>query len=155
MTPANIEAEYVEWKMVKTRKALQLIFELPLEHQAAVQSALGTPLPGESRWVVIVPFVKTQREPAILPPPANDDAEDKPRPLSQIAALLSTKVLFRRFLEELGGITISGEIEATHELRKRCQVNSRKELDTNPEAAQRFRDLRADYNNWLRGQVPA
>ena len=50
---AIIEAEYVEWKMVKTRKALQLIFEVPLEKQALVQAVLGTPMPDTSTPVAI------------------------------------------------------------------------------------------------------
>src|SRR5690606_7539090 len=50
---AVISAVYTEWKMVKTRSALVLCFEVPLEQQATVQAALGTPLPDQSIHVAI------------------------------------------------------------------------------------------------------
>ena len=40
-----IRAAFTEYRMVKTRSALQLIVEVPLEQQADVFNKLGYPLP--------------------------------------------------------------------------------------------------------------
>ncbi len=152
---AIIQAEYVEWKMVKTRKALQLIFEVPLEHQAKVQAALGTPMPDTSSPVAIarLDLSAAQQEPAQIEH-ANDDADDEPhkppRPLSQVAGMLCNTPTFQQFICEQseGWDHRPTSVEAADWLRANCGINSRTELNTHPVAAERFRKIRADYNAW-------
>lgn len=48
--PAAIRAVFAEWRMVKTRKVLALIFEVPLEQQAEVLTMLGAPMPDAEIW---------------------------------------------------------------------------------------------------------
>lgn len=48
-----IQADYVNWRPVNGRKVLQLVFEVPLESTHDVLTKLGTPTPGESKWVAI------------------------------------------------------------------------------------------------------
>lgn len=50
MKPAAIRAAFAEWRMVKSRKVLQLVFELPLEQQAEVLTTLGAPMPDVETW---------------------------------------------------------------------------------------------------------
>ena len=47
---AAILATFADWRTVKGRKVLQLIFEVPLEDQAKVLSHLGAPMPMEEKW---------------------------------------------------------------------------------------------------------
>ena len=160
---AIIDAEYVEWKMVKTRKTLQLIFEVPLEAQERVMQALGIPMPDRSTPVAICrldPAMLAQRviepEPEAhqLEGPANDDADRPPRPLSQVAAILCNIVAFRRFIHEKGGYEVVPSVdEAATWLREKCGVTSRREFDTDSAAASNFRRIRAEYDYWMR--VPA
>jgi hypothetical protein len=153
---AIIQAEYVEWKMVKTRKALQLIFEVPLEHQAMVQAALGTPMPDTSSPVAIARLNLS----AALTEPAqiahdNDDARDEPgkppRPLSQVSAILCNIVAFRRFIMEQyeGWKTLPTVDEAADWVREQCGVQSRRQFDTDDVAAANFKNIRSKYWAWM------
>jgi len=140
---AVIRATYSEWKMVKTRKVLVLSFEVPLEHQEAVQAALGTPMPDQETWVAIARLA----EPKLLPAPADKDTPTKPARLSQIAGIISHEGGFARFCGE------NGHDDPVQAIYSVCGISSRRELDTNTEAAARFRNMKADYEAWL--QVPA
>lgn len=48
--PAAIRAVFAEWRMVKTRKVLALVFEVPLEQQGEVLTILGAPMPDAEIW---------------------------------------------------------------------------------------------------------
>lgn len=133
-----LSAVYTEWKMVKTRNSLVLCFEVPLEQQALVQNVLGTPLPGEATHVAICRLQAAGEAPAqpeALPPP-------REYKLAAQAAMLCNELPFQRWL----GTDAEG---AADEVRLRCDVTSRAELDRNPSAARRFRDMRNDYKLWL------
>ncbi len=143
---AIIEAEYVEWKMVKTRKALQLIFEVPLEHQALVQAALGTPMPDTSSPVAIARLRLTPTvtenvtvEPGALEPP------HRQRSLAQMAGILCNEGAFQSYIK------VADAEEAAKYVRGHCGVTSRAALDSNEDAANAFRTLKADYIIWRDG----
>lgn len=74
-----IAATFSDWRTVKSRKALQLIFEVSLEQQADVLTMLGAPLPDEPKWCGI----------ALLNPPAGtpinpSDRKDQPTPAPSV-----------------------------------------------------------------------
>lgn len=48
--PRAIKATFSDWRTVKGRKALQLVFEVPLEQQAEVLTMLGAPMPDNPLW---------------------------------------------------------------------------------------------------------
>jgi hypothetical protein len=139
---AIIEAEYVEWKMVKTRKALQLIFEVPLEKQALVQAALGTPMPDTSTPVAIARLnlaaITTTPEPEQIEPPR------RTAKLSQIAGILCNEGAFRKF------IRVETVDQAAEYIRNHCRVSSRANIDGNPDATAAFNTLKGEYELWLR-----
>lgn len=60
-----IQADYVNWRPVNGRKVLQLVFEVPLESTHDVLTKLGTPTPGESKWVAIA-LLDLKRKPGII-----------------------------------------------------------------------------------------
>ncbi len=153
---AIIQAEYVEWQMVKTRSSLKLVFEVPLEMQDFVQRALGTPMPNRSNPVAICRLVEgavannvVQIEDHRPEPPADDKP---PRPLSQVAAFLCTVQAFKRYIFDKahGFDHMPSTDEATAWLKSVCQIESRRELDSNEAAASRFIEIRAGYNLWLK-----
>lgn len=51
--PAVIQATFADWRPVKGRKQLQLIFEVPLEETAIVLKMLGAPMPDKETWCAI------------------------------------------------------------------------------------------------------
>jgi hypothetical protein len=71
--------------------------------------------------------------------------------LSRQAAMLCQDPMFKAFLTSkrpaLAPQSINGDW-AAGEVRRICSVGSRSEFDTNPEAAARWRDLKADYEAW-------
>lgn len=144
--PAIISAVYTEWKMVKTRSALVLCFEVPLEHQAMVQEALGTPLPDKSIYVAIARLVEgAVARPGMIEAPRKGT-------LAQQAGILCNEVAFQRYVAETDGLDGSMPVEGCAAfIRSLCGVGSRAELDKNDEAAGKFLDLRADYKVWLSG----
>lgn len=143
---AIISAEYVEWKMIKTRSALQLIFEVPLEEQGRVMDALGTPLPGTSCPVAIARLRQSGAEPASEPPAIEDQTPPrKPPSLAQIAGILCNERAFWKH------IRVANADEAAEYVRSRCGVSTRAALDSNPDAAAIFRTMRADYQVWMSG----
>ena len=129
--PAAIKATYSEWKMVKTRKVLVLSFEVPLEHQAEVMAALGTPLPDAEIWVGIARL-------------SENASEAKGGKYAQMAGIMSNEGAFRQFVEA------PDEEAAAQFIRDHCGVLSRRHLDHNDEAARKFLGLKADYEFWLR-----
>lgn len=154
---AIIEADYTEWRMVKTRSSLQLIFEVPLERQELVMRALGVPLPNVSTPVAIarlVPAAERSNVVQIEDHRPVDDIDDEPhkppRPLSQIAGILCNNVLFQTFIQEEsdGWDHRPTSDEATDWLRSNCGIKSRTELNHNEVAAARFRKIRGQYEAW-------
>lgn len=58
-TPAAFGAEYVDWKLIKTRGAVQIVFEVPIEKAGHAYEALGgMPAQGASTWFAIAKMEK-------------------------------------------------------------------------------------------------
>ncbi len=139
-TPAAIQASYSDYRRVKGRKVLQLIFEVPLEQAPMVHDAFGEPSPDGSTWVGIAKIDLTARP-----------DERKPLKISNRAALLCGDVKFWEYLvAKHRTLTINGADDAAEFVRIHSCVNSRSELDHNVNAAEKFRKLEADYDHWLR-----
>lgn len=129
--------------MVKGRKVLQIICEVPLEAQGQVFSALGAPMPDTDTWVAIARLRADAQE-----QPQHVDHLEPPRPsrsLAQIAGIICNEPAFWRYVH------VTNSIEAAEYVRGHCNVSSRASLDSNEDAASAFRTLRADYGLWLQG----
>lgn len=134
--------------MVKTRSALQLIFEVPLEQQERVMSALGTPLPGTSNPVAIARLREPGAEPASVPVEAAPEPDMLPPPkprksLAQQAGILCGSGAFQKWCG------CKSAEEAAEWLRGHCNITSRSQLDTNEDAAFIFRDLKGEFDAWM------
>lgn len=145
---AIIRATYSEWKMVKTRKVLVLSFEVPLEAQAAVMAALGTPMPDAETWVAIARLRQGGAEPVSEPEQPVIEHQHEPelpkrKSLAQIAGILCSSKAFQKWS---GNATSD---EAAEWLRGHCNITSRSQLDMNEDAAAIFRDMRGDFDAWM------
>jgi hypothetical protein len=68
-SPAAFRAGYADWKLVKTRAVVQIVFEVPLEDSDAAYEILGgMPNHANERWFGI----------AALTPPATESVIDQP-----------------------------------------------------------------------------
>jgi hypothetical protein len=141
-----LRATYADLKTVKTRGVCQVILEMPIEAMVQVVDMLGAPVAAHEVWVGFARLREGAEQPAI-------EAQTS-RPLSQIAAFHCNKPLFRQFLSEKAGRPIQGPDAAADEVRTRCGIKSRKELDTNSIAARHWRNLKADFEVWMRADDP-
>ena len=138
--PAAIQASYSDYRRVKGRKVLQLIFEVPLEQAPMVHDAFGEPSPDGSTWVGIAKIDLTARP-----------EERKPVKLSNRAAMLCKDDQFAAYLKQRYPLlTVNSSDDAAEFVRISCCIKSRSELDQNDFAADLYRKIEAEYDHWLR-----
>lgn len=149
--PGAITATFADIKTVRTRGVYQLVFEAPIEGMGEAIGLLGAPTPASEVWVAIArlnPQALRQQGPAAIEPPGRRGS------LAQMAGILCNEVPFRRWLAETGdyeGIAVLDLDMAADAVREKCGIASRADLDRDEAAAQRFRDMKADYKLWRDG----
>lgn len=145
MTAAVIKATYSDWRPVKGRKVLQVIFEVPLEQQTEVLMMLGAPNPAEPAWCAIAKLAEGERAEQPTNPERRRFTELAP---AQQAALACKAEAFQRYISEEYGCDRSEEA-ATICVREFCQVSSRSEIKPGTPAAQAWRNLYDAYQVWM------
>lgn len=147
MKPAAIQAEFTDYRPVKTRKTLQLIFEVPAEQQAAVFEALGYPIMGTSTWVAIARM-------ATEAAPLASDPERRERKRSEIAAIKCNDAEFQVWLatrcpDEWDAnyyVEKNSAAAATATVKDLLGIKSRTELDSDPAKAAAWDALLTDFD---------
>lgn len=156
---AAFQATYADWKVIKTRKLVQVILELPLEHSDAAYQALGgMPNVAAEVWVGVArldPNVRRQKPVESVsskPQHTTTSEEGKPARLSyaQRAGLLSNRSDFQLFLNKRYG-TARNKEAAADQVRKLCEVESRADILPNTKAAVYFDTLESAFGCWLIG----
>lgn len=154
--PSAIKATYADYRRIKGRKVLQVILEVPLEQAQMVHKYLGEPSCSDKEIWVGVALLQMdspqEQQPdggSVIPCTPTDHR------LSRQSAWLCEQPLFWKYITEryVPSMEINNTAEAIIYVRGHCEVNSRAEFDTDPEAAKRWRDLHADYVVWKRGDV--
>lgn len=107
---------------------------------------LATAAMGQRFMAVLVPLGDFEETPKAKP-------TDKHKP-SKIAAILCQDARFWAFLSEYySDVFVGGKCESEREaagaIRGACNIDSRAELDTNPAAAEKWRNLYNSYQAWL------
>lgn len=129
-----VAGQFVKMEPVATRKVVRLHVECPIERADEILRALGGyPDPANAKWVGIAPLN------------AKPENTLKGGKLAQSAGIICSERAFQQFSDT------SDAEEAADWLRQRCGVESRAHLDHDEEAAAQFRDLKTEYENWLRG----
>jgi hypothetical protein len=168
MTDAAILATFADWRTVKGRKVLQLVFEVPLEDQAKVLSHLGPPMPMAEIWCGIA---RIEKEPVArkgkaggaadgndaaalgVTDPVKPPATKSPRkwpdmPPSSRAALWCKEPMAWAWLEATGEVAIHDELDAATELKTRLNITSRAEIVEGSRAAAELSHMIGNYNAW-------
>jgi hypothetical protein len=146
---AAIQACYADYRRVKGRKVLQLIFEVPLEQAPQVHDVFGEPMPDGSTWVGIARI-----DPNAKAEPVK--AEKPPRKWGELsraeqAGIACNERGFRSWLYEYFQLGYAVDVDGAAELvREHCRVRSRADLDTNSKAAKAWDELYSGYIVWLR-----
>jgi hypothetical protein len=139
-----IKATFADWRPVKSRKQLQLIFEVPLENTGIVLKMLGTPMPDRETWCAIALLDKTHD--AISLPYTLPYIEPAPRiafcdlPFSQQAGIKSNDEKFQHWM--IGLHSTAGCAAA---IRNHCGVESRAKILPGTEAGDRWLGLLRDF----------
>jgi hypothetical protein len=146
------KATFSDWRTVKGRKQLQLIFEVPLEQQGAVLEMLGAPRPSDPAWcgIALLTGAAAQAQGASAPAPTKDKRNWNDLPPATQAGIRCGEAAFQRFISEemLGGDHV-GEIGAKEFIYSWCKVESRAQL-SDPLYAPRWADLNSRYEAWMR-----
>jgi hypothetical protein len=135
MTSAAMQADYCDLKIIKTRKVIQVVLEIPQEAGDAFIAAFGLPRSDKNVPVAIARLDLAAKV-------------EKPKGgrLAQRAGIMCSDARFAQFLSESYGYRKDRVVEG---LREMCGVQSRADLDHNPQAALKFNKIFDEYNAWL------
>lgn len=166
MTAAAFKATYSDWKLIRTRKVVQIVFEVPVESAGLAYEVLGgMPRPDSEVWCAVArldPTKESAAQPRPSPttaPTSTGGAHHKSfheMSAAQQAGILCNEPRFAKFLMERRRSHWSVAAEATETperaavaVRDICVVKSRAEIDKNEGATFRWRTLVSDYRAWI------
>lgn len=148
--PAAFTASFSDWKLIKGRKVVQIVFEVPIEKaDQAYQVVGGMPDPSRSVWFAIAKLDMKAIETEKIAKPKRAFGELFP---SQQAGILCETEAFHKYLMEIGRADADSDIAEV--VRNLCRVNSRSELDSNPRALTEWQRLETGYRAWLQDPAP-
>lgn len=160
--PRVIAATFHDWRPVKGRKQLQLVFEVPLEQQTEVLTLLGPPSYERPAWYAIARLTEPPRvgladrplegvnDPANLATePGNSETagpvtEEGKRLIKQCAVACSDEG-FQVFLANTGWISVTDEETCADAVRKALGIKSRKEIGWNEIVQKKWKYMYGGY----------
>jgi hypothetical protein len=143
---AVFQACFADWKLIKTRACVQIVFEVPIEKADEAYAALGgMPNSAKERWFAIarLNIEKTTGENKSYRKPVAPDKR-----LAQRAALLCKDHQFWKFLEQTKRVVGADEESAAAYLRDECAVDSRSEIMPETIAGHAFDMLQTAFVAW-------
>lgn len=172
--PRVIQATFSDWRTVKGRKVLQLIMEVRLEDQGEVLKMLGPPDSVGSKWcaIALLDMERAANGSAAEGHASAADAMADPAPrsgsgsrpersatqrrkftdmsLPEQCGTRCSDYRFERFLlDEYASTMDAFENDVAQAVRHLLCVKSRAELSTSHDAANKWRNLDAEYQRWL------
>lgn len=152
--PAAFKANYADWKLVKTRACVQIIFEIPVEKANEAYEVLGgMPFSATESWFAIARLKQQQEEPttatekpAPVSPPVRVPRKWNELSMPQQAGIMGETEAFRKFMCEKYGYT---HADCPLMIRQECKVESRKELLPGTLPGTTWLRIVADYRAWM------
>lgn len=142
--PAAFRGTYSDWKLVKTRGVIQVVFEIPLADADAAYDVLGgMPDGAKERWFGIAALAAQGQS---QPDPERRDWRDV-QPSAQ-AAMRCDQPPFWAFLREEHKQRVSNKDDAATAVRKICGVNSRAHFNENHVARVAWHQLDSQFQAW-------
>lgn len=150
---------YADWKLIKTRGVVQVIFEVPLADADAAYDVLGgMPVHGKERWFGIAALkspAEEARATSRQEVPQNTRPDGTKRldwrevqPAAQ-AGIRCQDPVFKAFLsEQYRAEWVSADKEADECVRRICGVSSRSELGTVHAARMLWKQLDDQFSAW-------
>lgn len=159
---AAIEGQLVSIKNVSTHKSACLTIHVPEEYALKVIEAFGWPTMVAPVHVAIARMGngsagETSSGSTTAPAAATKEEKAKRKwdelSIAQQAGIMCNEKGFQTFINEKDPHFDATTEDAAQYVRQLCGVNSRANIEGKPEAEKKFRNIRIDYDNWLR--VPA
>jgi hypothetical protein len=156
--PAAFRGTYSDWRLVKTRAVVQIIFEVPLaDSDAAYEILGGMPVHGKERWFGIAALKSTAEEapsnvPSGSPPSTRPDGTKRPwRDLlpAQQAGIRCDEPSFAAFLREERKDDWAEDPDPVDCVYLICGIRSRSELNHNQKSRVIWHQLDSAYQAWL------
>jgi hypothetical protein len=144
-------ATYSDFKLVKTRKVVQIVLEIPVEHANAVLDVLGgMPDPSSETWVGVALLSPDAAKPQPMdqPRPAGAKRDWRDIPPQQQAGIRCDDAAFVAFLREERGDDWIETREPAECVRLICGVTSRAELGNNQKARVIWKQLDDQFQAW-------
>jgi hypothetical protein len=147
--PAIIQADFADFRQVKSRKVAQLICEVPLEALPHVMAVLGWPKPETSLPVAIArlqdPGPDRQDTVSDLPIKSSKHWDDM-SPVQQ-AGIRAQDPAFQEWVGVIPELrsTPSGEDIARKHIHATCMIQSRRDLMTDAKAAARWKAMDTSF----------
>jgi hypothetical protein len=144
-------ATYSDWKLVKTRQVVQVVFEIPIEDSDKAYEVLGgMPNFGTEQWFGIAAISAEAAQPRQVststPAGKRDWRELQPQ---QQAGIRCAEPTFAAFLKETKPDDWHESQDATECVRLICGVRSRVELGIDHRARVLWHTLDQEYQGWL------
>lgn len=139
MTDAVMQGAYSDFKVIKSRKVIQMVIEFPIESSATFVEMFGIPQPHEEQWVAVALMNKT----AVV---RNETAMKA----IQDAGMLCKNTSFGIWLKDERGMTEINPQDPNsiaQALRAILGIRSRSELQTDSEALKVWHALKSSYDN--------
>jgi hypothetical protein len=143
---AVIQATFSDWRTVKGRKQLQLIFEVPIEQQGDVLARLGAPSGDSPKWCAIALLAPNASAPA---PVQNEKIErgkaayagknDMEKAATRAAMLCKDRQFQAWLVDE------PSEHQAATEVKRQLRIQSRSEIATDQQAYRKFLALETEF----------
>lgn len=148
--PSAFRAVYADWRLVKTRQAIQIVFEIPLSDADAAYDVLGgMPQPAAERWFGIA-AIKSGQMQAASPKAVKVPIDWRELPAATQAAIRSDDVIFQAFLrEEYDRADITSNESAAEFIRCFAGMKSRSELSTDHRKRVLWHQLDSQFSAWL------
>lgn len=165
--PAAFKAAYCDWKLVRTRQVVQIVFEVPLSEAGIAYDVLGgMPNPASETWFGIAPLhppaaTEAAADPERLEQPAPEEAPPQPETAkvaakrawedlqpAQQAGIRSHDIRFEQFLEEEYKQHWRAHKDSAECIRSICGVNSRSQIGVNRTALARWQKLDQHFQAW-------
>lgn len=156
MTDARaLQADFADYKRIKSRKIFQIIMEVPIEREMEVLKTLGTPNVETGNPVAIAklnPAAGSTDSGGESSQTNDEQGQQTRRPFhqmrpSQQAALKLTTYEFQSWLgvPSMWAGSLEGRKTGDDLLKTKLGIQSKKELDTNPEKGEAWQALLTDF----------
>lgn len=154
---AIVAGTFADMRSVKSRSVVVLMIEVPIERANDVVAMFGFPQPGAEVPVAVARLVMEQPKvepPKAAPKPADERTPWDALPKVQQAAIVCNDPEFWEWLHaQCPSARKIDANEAAEYVRFRCEVLSRKELDTDEAAATRWNELHGEFKRWRSDRV--